>query len=133
MSLLSENLLCVMSEMTDSLGVPLIDRQAAKKVWENQKQHVRCIVDPPGVMLYTVTGSLVKGGVKLPTYRTARGSSSLESFHLHLNRFIPGILHFSTCVSLYVPVFNDVQYLLYMRWLAELAEKIEGSLNNINC
>ncbi|KAL8617528.1 hypothetical protein ACOMHN_042702 [Nucella lapillus] len=31
-----------------------------------------------------------KGGHVLKTYRCARGSTSLESFHLHLNRFIPG-------------------------------------------
>ncbi|KAA8578286.1 hypothetical protein FQN60_016780, partial [Etheostoma spectabile] len=51
---------------------------------------------PP--QLYTQTGRLTKGGVSLPVYRCARGSTSLESFHLHLNRFIPGTrasaLHF---------------------------------------
>lgn len=83
-------LLNEMTEMTDSLGVPLIDREAARKVLANQKQHVGCLIDPPDVQMYTITGSLMKGGVRLPTYRTARGSSSLESFHLHLNRFIPG-------------------------------------------
>ncbi|KAG7500682.1 hypothetical protein JOB18_025985, partial [Solea senegalensis] len=36
------------------------------------------------------TGELTKGGVKLPVYRCARGSTSLESFHLHQCRFIPG-------------------------------------------
>lgn len=29
-------------------------------------------------------------GIRLPVYRCARGSTSLESFHLHLARFIPG-------------------------------------------
>uniref|UniRef100_A0A0F8CJ42 DUF6729 domain-containing protein n=1 Tax=Larimichthys crocea TaxID=215358 RepID=A0A0F8CJ42_LARCR len=38
--------------------------------------------------LYTETGRLTKGGVSLPVYRCARGSTSLESFHI--NRFIPG-------------------------------------------
>jgi len=37
-----------------------------------------------------VTGNIMKGNVSLPIYRCARGSSSLESFHLHLARFIPG-------------------------------------------
>ena len=40
--------------------------------------------------LYTETGHVVKGGVQLKTYRCARGSSSLESFHAHLKNFIPG-------------------------------------------
>uniref|UniRef100_A0A096MGP9 Uncharacterized protein n=1 Tax=Poecilia formosa TaxID=48698 RepID=A0A096MGP9_POEFO len=47
------------------------------------------IQDPAGVQLYTRTGELTKGGVVLP-YRCARGSTSLELFHLYLNRFIPG-------------------------------------------
>ncbi len=37
-----------------------------------------------------MTGHLTKGGVTLPTVRCARGSTSLESFHLHMARFIPG-------------------------------------------
>ena len=40
--------------------------------------------------LYTITGYITKGGVKLPVLRCARGSTSLESFHLHIARFIPG-------------------------------------------
>ncbi|XP_047217956.1 uncharacterized protein LOC124866285 [Girardinichthys multiradiatus] len=35
-------------------------------------------------------GTLTKGGISLPVYRCARGSTSLESFHLHLDHFIPG-------------------------------------------
>ncbi len=42
---------------------------------------------------YMKTGTLKKGGVELCCYRCARGSTSLESFHLHLNRFIPGITY----------------------------------------
>ncbi len=37
-----------------------------------------------------MTGHLTKGKVSLPIVRCARGSTSLESFHLHLARFIPG-------------------------------------------
>ncbi|MEQ2213556.1 hypothetical protein XENOCAPTIV_016868 [Xenoophorus captivus] len=40
--------------------------------------------------MYTRTGQVTKGGVVLPVYRCARGSTSLEPFHLHLNWFIPG-------------------------------------------
>ena len=81
-----------MSTMTDSLGVPLIDKEASNAVWKNQIKHVKCIIDPPGVELYSATGTLKKGNVTLNVYRCARGSTSLESFHLHLNRFVPGML-----------------------------------------
>jgi len=40
-------------------------------MWEQQGQHIACIQDPADVTLYTKTGSLVKGGVELPTYRCA--------------------------------------------------------------
>lgn len=40
--------------------------------------------------LYTVVGHVTKIGVRLPVYRWARGSTSLESFHLHFSRVIPG-------------------------------------------
>ena len=46
-----------------------------------------CLQDPPGVPLYTMTGSMCKGGVTLPVLRCARGTTSLESFHLHLARY----------------------------------------------
>ncbi|XP_047226993.1 uncharacterized protein LOC124871598 isoform X2 [Girardinichthys multiradiatus] len=59
-------------------------------IWFVQKRHVKCIQDPPDVALYTQTGTIIKGGVQLQTLRCARGSTSLESFHCHLNRFIPG-------------------------------------------
>ncbi|XP_052441426.1 uncharacterized protein LOC127980742 [Carassius gibelio] len=82
------------SKGNDSLGVPLLDRERMEHIWCVQKKHIKCIQDPLGVALYTETGSLTKGGVLLKTYRCARGSTSLESFHLHLNRFIPA----QTCV-----------------------------------
>ena len=41
-----------------------------------------------GVSLYTNTGSITKGGVVLPVLQCARGTTSLESFHLHLARFV---------------------------------------------
>ena len=49
-----------------------------------------CIQDPPDVQLYTITGHLHKGGVRLPILQCSRGSTCLESFYLHLARFIPG-------------------------------------------
>ena len=75
----------------DLLGVPLLDRVRMEHIWRVQKRHVKCIQDLPGVPLYTKTGTTTtKDGVVLTKYRCARGSTSLESFHCHLNRFIPG-------------------------------------------
>ncbi|MED6272566.1 hypothetical protein CHARACLAT_031695 [Characodon lateralis] len=74
----------------DSLGVPLLDPIRMQHIWFVQKRHVKCIRDPPDVALYTQTGTIIKGGVQLQTLRCARGSTSLESFHCHLNRFIEG-------------------------------------------
>lgn len=75
----------------DTLGVPLLDHERIQQIWKEQEKHVSCIQDPEDFSLYTKTGTLKKGGVELSCYRCARGSTSLESFHLHLNRFIPGI------------------------------------------
>lgn len=86
---LLESLLLALSSATDTLGVPLL-REEMKDIWSEQKRHVACIQDPPDVQLYTIIGHSNKGGVQLPVLRCARGSTSLESFHLHLARFIPG-------------------------------------------
>ncbi len=74
----------------DLMGVPLLDEVRMEHIWRVQKRHVRCIQDMPGVPLYTEVGTTMKAGVTLTRYRCARGSTSLESFHCHLNRFIPG-------------------------------------------
>ncbi|KAJ7983775.1 hypothetical protein DPEC_G00371510 [Dallia pectoralis] len=87
--LIGELLECLMN-VTDTMGIPLLDRDRMKVIWQTQRRHVTCIQDPPGVSLYVKTKSVTKGGVVLPVLRCARGSTSLESFHLHLNRFIPG-------------------------------------------
>lgn len=42
--------------MTDSLGEPLIDQEADNAVWETRFKHVKCIVDHPGISLYTKKG-----------------------------------------------------------------------------
>ncbi|XP_057184273.1 uncharacterized protein LOC130550779 [Triplophysa rosa] len=73
-----------------------------REILKSQWKHVACIQDPLGVPLYMQTGTLVKGGHRLPSYRCARGSTSLESFHLHLNRFIPGTLAHDTFFQAYL-------------------------------
>ncbi|MEQ2267365.1 hypothetical protein XENORESO_004990 [Xenotaenia resolanae] len=74
----------------DTLGVPLLDHERIQQIWKDQQRHAAYIQDPEGFPLYLKTGTLKKGGVELCCYRCARGSTSLDSFHLHLNRFIPG-------------------------------------------
>lgn len=74
----------------DTMGVPLFHRERIWEEWKIQKNHIQCLQDPDNMPLYTKTGILKKGLVELPVYRCARGSTSLESFHLHLARFIPG-------------------------------------------
>ncbi|XP_053389918.1 uncharacterized protein LOC128552873, partial [Mercenaria mercenaria] len=86
----------------DTLGTPLINSRRMREEWEGQKKHVACLQDPDNVQLYIKTGSLKKGGHTLPTYRSCRGSTSLESFHLHLNRFIPGTLANDTVFQAYL-------------------------------
>jgi hypothetical protein len=54
------------------------------------KTHVSCITDPPGVVLYMQTGTRNVGGISLPVYRCARGTTSLECFHNHVKNFVPG-------------------------------------------
>ncbi|XP_056328978.1 uncharacterized protein LOC130241304 isoform X1 [Danio aesculapii] len=95
---LIEKLLQDFMGATDTMGIRLLDQERMQEIWQTQQRHVQCIQDPPGVQLYRKTGQVTKEGVILPVYRCARGSTSLESFHLHLNRFVPGTsanaLHF---------------------------------------
>ena len=77
-------------EGRDTMGVPLFDHDKIWSIWDSQRKHVVCLQDPPNVQLYTKIREMEKGGITLPDYRCGRGSTSLESFHLHLNRFIPG-------------------------------------------
>ncbi|XP_026185340.1 uncharacterized protein LOC113143926 [Mastacembelus armatus] len=95
---LIQELLDAFWDVKDDLGVPLIDHAQMEEIWSTQRRHLHCIQDPQGVELYTKTGEIRRGGIRLPVYRCARGSTSLESFHLHLCRFIPGnsasALHF---------------------------------------
>nr|XP_029137701.1 scavenger receptor cysteine-rich type 1 protein M130-like [Labrus bergylta] len=87
---------------SDFLGVPLLDRDRMANIWEQEKKHAKCIQDERSVPLYTVTGSSTKEGIILTTYRCARGSTSLESFHCHLARFIPGTSANSLNFQLYL-------------------------------
>ena len=83
---LIEELLLDMGTATDSLGVPVFNERMLT-IWKEEIKHIPCIQDPPEVALYTVTGHIRKGSMELPVYRCARGTTSLESFHLHLARY----------------------------------------------
>ncbi|XP_053276425.1 uncharacterized protein LOC128438075 [Pleuronectes platessa] len=98
---------CLLNELMgvkgrDSLGIPLLDKERMQHIWHVQRRHVKCIQDVPGVLLYTQTGTTSKEGIVLPKYRCARGSTSIESFHLYLNRFIPGTSANSLNFQLYL-------------------------------
>ena len=75
----------------DTLGVPLLNADQIWDIWDSQRRHIACIQDPDKVQLYIKTGAVTKEGVKLPLYRYTRGSTSLKLYHIHDNRFIPGI------------------------------------------
>ncbi|MEQ2200934.1 hypothetical protein XENOCAPTIV_005092 [Xenoophorus captivus] len=91
-ALLIQNLLDTFSGPAgrNTLNIPLLDDLRIQDIWNMQRCHLSCIQDLPGMQLYTQTGTLTKGGISLPVYRCAMGSTSQESFHLHLDRFIPG-------------------------------------------
>ena len=70
--------------------VALFDVARLKQTWAQQRTHVSCIQDPPGLSLYTKVGSKSRGGVHLPVYHCVRGLTSLKNFHLHMDRFVLG-------------------------------------------
>ena len=84
-----EDLILSLTSATDTLGVPLFNDEIVS-IWEEQKKHIKCIQDIPDIPLYAVTNEVSKGGQKLPVYRCARGTTSLESYHRHLVTFVPG-------------------------------------------
>ncbi|XP_013379295.1 uncharacterized protein LOC106150837 [Lingula anatina] len=89
---LIDNLLSSFSSESgkDTMGIPVLDADLADQIWDEQKRHLACIQDLEGKNLYTQIRTIKKGGIELPVYRCARGSVSLESFHNHIVRFIPG-------------------------------------------
>ena len=119
-----ESLILSLTGCTDALGVPLFKPSMAQ-VWQEERRHVSCLQDLPDLQLYTEIGSVMKGGILVPLYRCARGTTSLESFHLHLARFVPG-----TSAS---PV-NMQAYLLdgSMRWNEARASAAITMLDNLS-
>ena len=83
---LIEALLLRMVCTSDALSARLFNNDMID-ILEEQKKHIVCLQDPPGVSLYTSIGSIVKGGVTLPVLCCTRGTTSLEPFHFHLARY----------------------------------------------
>jgi hypothetical protein len=86
---LLEELFSSLMDVTDTLGVPIL-RENAFEILKTEIKHIQCLQDPTGVLLYTKTISIEKGGISLPVYRCARGTTSLENFHSHIKNCIPG-------------------------------------------
>ena len=107
---LMEQLLLSMAGITDSGGNLLFGNRIAT-IWEEEKRHVACIQDPEGVALYTITGRIVKGGIELPVFRCARGTTSLESFHLHLARYLISVLFCGPFLTSYCNSTSFVRFI----------------------
>lgn len=88
---LIEQLLKDFMGATDFMGNKLLDQERMEEIWRAQQCHLLCIQDPPGIELYRKVREVNTGGFILPMYHCARGVGSLESFHQHLNHFIPGL------------------------------------------
>ena len=84
-----EDLILLLSETTDTLGVPLFNDDMTS-IWAEEKRLLKCLQDVPSVPLYTVTKKVTKGGITLPVNRSAQESMSLESFLHHIVTSVPG-------------------------------------------
>ena len=73
----------------DESGNPLFTAEI-DNVWKRQQRHLECIQDPPGMSLYLDRRKVTRHGVELTHFKCARGSNSIESFHMHLPQMIPG-------------------------------------------
>ena len=112
---LMEQLTLNMTGRSDSGGI-FNDRIAT--TWEEEKKHIACIQDPEGVTLYTITGHIIKSEIKLPVLRFTRGTTSLESFHLHLARYLILVLfcgRFLTTATQH-PLLDSSQALLQVMY-----------------
>ena len=60
------------------MGVPLLEQVRMEHMWRVQRRHVKCIQEVPAVHRDR------NHHTELTRHRCARGSTSLESFHLRL-------------------------------------------------
>ena len=93
----------VSPDINDTRGYPLFNKERLLKIWETLRKHLRCLQDPQGVSLYTVTGQMLVGGIWLNCYSCARGSVSLESAHKYIAEFVPG----KSLISVFL-ILNDL-------------------------
>ncbi|CAL9685387.1 unnamed protein product [Knipowitschia caucasica] len=71
----------------DLYGAPLFNSELIDKVWEDQRRHLPCLQNPPGLTLYTKTKTEKKGGRMLPVYQCARGKEFMKRFSQHMKKF----------------------------------------------
>jgi hypothetical protein len=95
-----EDLMIEMKDAQDSMGCKLFTPQM-QVIWKQQREHVKCILDVPGVVLHSLQRTSLKGGINLPVYRCARGSSSQEMMHLYQNDFVPAYSASATALECY--------------------------------
>ena len=75
----------------DENGIPLFkSNDAIDEIWMCQQRHLECIQDPPEMSMYRIAKLSVKNGIQIPYYTCVRGNNSLEGFHNHLPKMIPG-------------------------------------------
>ena len=68
---------------TDSSGEPVLSNKMVT-IWEEEKKHVKCIQGPDGIILYTITGHISKGGMELPVFRCARVAWNCQCSGVHV-------------------------------------------------
>ena len=75
----------------DENGISLFKSpESINNVWDRQKKHLECLQDPPDMSMYFVKKHVQLNKIELPYYGCHRGNNSLEGFHAHLPRMIPG-------------------------------------------
>jgi hypothetical protein len=68
----------------------LKSNECVDEIWARQQYHLECIQDPPEMNMYITKKHVNMNGVDFPYYGCIRGNNSLEGFHAHLPRMIPG-------------------------------------------
>ena len=86
---------------TDSTDEPVLNDKIVT-IWEEEKKHVKCIQSPDGIMLYTITGHITNSGGLTASVSYARGTTSLEPFHLHLAGYTDVGINVLTCIIIVV-------------------------------
>ena len=93
----------------DSMGVEL-PRRSMPRIWRELRRHLACLQDRAELEVYTVVRHSTRGDVSLPVYRSARGTTSLESFHLQQARLIQVSSKYSPVCKICMPILIGPDY-----------------------